>query len=333
MSHSIDKLMVRLEAVLEAIDWQKRDQPIVLKKPADEAAIAALEEEWGRELPPSYAAFLRRSAGFKGLEQFDWGIAGTDDAAMLVDFQEVAQGFMKALAGQDASHPALDALEEMPTLGADFDRQIVYVDQNTWENEEPRLRLVEFGAPYEERPHFQGFEAFLAFVVSEYEKMLELQREAKEDVELSKEDEQLLNKLSAMLGSQAESASDEAAERSPVVSPKSESESPDPEIEPEPEPEKLSPEVREAAKLCHETLQKLLDADLIELVVGAGIRDELENYMLKKLMRSNSPEDTMDSWIYALSKAREVEELYGTDEQLKSHMRAAFEEAYARKQG
>jgi len=48
--------------------------------------------------------------------------------------------------------------------------------------------------------------------------------------------------------------------------------------------------------------------------------------MLRKLLRSKSPEETMEAWIGALSKAREVEELYGTDEELKAAMTEAFVE-------
>ena len=306
---SIKELVARLQIVLAEIEWPDRPFPPELRPPAPEAEIAALEEAWGRELPPSYKEFLEVANGMHGLEQFDWGIAGASPPDQFQTFDDVREGMRYAYEQRDPEHPALDEIREVALAGTDFDRQIVYFVPGTLDREEPPLRRLDFDEGFETHPLFPDFRAFVAFVVQAYEQQLEMQQAAPDQggEELSDEDRQLLETISSMLA-------------------------PEPEPEPEPEPTRLSPEVQLAAKLCQVTLQKLMDAELIELNVGPSVREDLEGYMLKKLMRSNSPEDTMDAWIYALSKAREVHELWGTDEELKALMAEAFEEIYAQKQ-
>jgi hypothetical protein len=55
----------------------------------------------------------------------------------------------------------------------------------------------------------------------------------------------------------------------------------------------------------------------------------MEENLLKRLLKAKGPEDAIDRWISFLSRAREVEELYGTDDDLGRVMAQAFEEASA----
>jgi hypothetical protein len=203
---------------------------------------------------------------------------------------------------------------------------------------------------YDEYPLFVNFREFLEFVVAIYEDLVDMQSMSMTD-DLGRE-EDMLRELAALLG---ETGSSKAAPGPTRTTSKAGAtggasaggggdagdagDDDDlgggmeallgamfaPEPEPEPEPE-LSPEMQRAANLCHLVVQKLLDAELLELIMAPSMRENLEDYMLRKLMRSKGPRDAMESWIYALGKAREVEELYGTDDELMALMSEAFEE-------
>jgi hypothetical protein len=298
----MEELVTRLHVVLDEIDWLGRKPRPSLRGPATPDEIKALEKKWGRPLPPTLAHFLKLANGMQGAEQYDWAIAGATPPSNGDDFDDVKSGHVFAFKQKDPAHPVVNDLETSHVAGSDFDYQVVYFDPETLDQEEPRLRRVGLDVPYEHYPLFVDFKEFVAFVLSIYEDLLEFQNEPMDTgggSGFTQEDEKLLMELASLLEPQ--------------------------EPEPEPEPQ-LSPEMQKAARLCQIALQKLLDADLVELVEAPKMRENLEDYMLRKLMRSKGPDEAMDAWIYALSKAREVEELWGTDDELKAQMVKAFEE-------
>ena len=309
----IPELVARLHAALAVIDFSDRDAPLTLRAPATDEQIAALAKSWGRALPASLVEFLQLANGMEGAEPGDWSIAGATPPRQFDSFDDVRDGVAYALRQKDPKHPMIKPLEGATVAGADFDRAVVFYEPARLDMPEPPLLHVSYGDEGDVADPFADFTAFLGFIVKEYEEMAEAFEDevgGMDDGDLSDEDEALLRTIASMLGGRA------------------------PEPEPEPEPkERLSPEMQMAANLCSLVIQKLLDDELIELLEGPIIRQEIENYLLNKLIRSTSPEAAMDSWIHALSKAREVEELYGTDDELKEKMTEAFEEIYAQKGG
>lgn len=312
MSDAIEDLVARLRATLDEIDWLGRKPHPVLRKPATDDEIAALARKWGRDLPPSFEAFLRLANGMEGADQYDWAIAGATEPRKGESFEDVRAGHLYAFKQQDAGHPVIKDLHASTIAGSDFDYQVVYWDPKTLADPEPRLRRVGLDAGYDEYPLYANFAEFLEFVVEGYEELLDFQNEPMDDGRgagggggYSKQDEALLMEIAALLDRKAP--------------------------EPAAAPAKLSPEMQLAADLCELALEKLLERELIELVEGGNVEESLEDYMLRKLLKSKSPEDTIEAWIDALSKAREVEELYGTDEELKAAMLEAFEEISQRK--
>lgn len=303
MSERIADLVTELNAILNEIDWLGRTPRPELRDPATEQELKELRNEMGRPLPPSYEAFLRFCNGMTGAEQYDWAIGGIGEPPSGESFEDVKAGHLHVFKQKDENHPVVQDLEKSFVVGTDFDYEAVYFDPESFELEEPKLRRIGVNVPYDRYPLFESFEQFLTFVVAGYQDLLAFQNEPMDGGgggdDFGGDDEKLLMELAALLEPR--------------------------EPEPEPEPE-LSPEMQKAARLCHIALQKLLDKDLVELVEAPQIRENLEDYMLRKLMRSKSPDDTMDAWIYALSKAREVEELWGTDDELKAEMVKAFEE-------
>lgn len=302
MSERIEELVSQLRAILDEIDWLGRKPRPRLRDPASDEEISALEKQWGGPLPPSYEAFLRLANGMEGADQYDWAVAGASEPRSGESFEDVKAGHEYAFKQKDPKHPVVMDLRQTHVVGSDFDYQVVYFDPGTMNEEEPLLRRVSLEVPYDHYPLFESFEVFLTFIVSGYQDLLSFQNEPMDEgaAGFSKDDEKLLMELAALLDTG--------------------------EPEPEPEPVKLSPEMQLAADLCSRALQKLLDRDLVELIEAPSIRENLEDYMLRKLLRSTSPEATMEAWIHALSKAREVEELWGTDEELKAAMAEAFEE-------
>ena len=81
-----------------------------------------------------------------------------------------------------------------------------------------------------------------------------------------------------------------------------------------------------ASRMCAHVIDKLVEAELVELISGGGHRDNLEDFMLRKLIRTTREDRIFDAWISALTKAREVEEVFGTDEELKKVMEQAWNE-------
>lgn len=301
MSEQIQILVEQLQEILNAIDWMGRKPHPVLRKPATDDEIAALAKTWGRALPPSYEAFLKLHNGMEGADQYDWAIAGATETTSGESFDDVKAGHTYAFKQQDPKHPVVADLAKTHIAGSDFDFQVVYWDPATLGDKEPKLRRVGQDAAYDRYPLFANFVQYLEFIVSGYEDLLAFQNEPMDDGDggYSKEDQALLMELASLLD--ARPAAPEA-------------------------PPKVSPEMQLAADLCTLALDKLLQRELVELVEGPSIREGLEDYMLRKLLRSSSEKETTSAWIDALSKAREVEELYGTDDELAAAMTEAFRE-------
>jgi len=299
-------LVARLKSALETIDWLGRDVRPKLRAPASADELKAFELKLGRKIPPSYREFLRMHNGMEGLEQYDWGIAGITEVLVGESFDDVLTGHQYVYKAKDARHPALKDLKDAHVVGSDFDFQIVYFAPESMTELEPPVRRLSSDQPYDEYPLFQGFEEFLEFLVSIYEDLVDLQGGELDGDEDYAQEEDLLRELASLLKSE------------------------DRRREPEPEftapAPKLSPEMELASKLCRRTLELLIQADFIELVEAPGMVDTLEDLLLRKLLRSKSQPETVKNWIDALSKAREVEELYGTDEELARIMNQAFDE-------
>ncbi len=309
---TIPELVARLNDALDAIDWMGRKSHPSLRPPASEENIAAYEQKIGWSLPKTYREFLLLHDGMHGLEQYDWGIRGVTPIRKGDNFEDVQSGHLYVYKDKDSNHPAAKDLQAAAVVvGSDFDYQIVYFTPETIAEEEPSLRRLAMDQPYEHYNLFSSFKEFLAFVVESYEDLVALQEESMEgfdDLDALAEQEQLLKELASLL-SEAPEGGDGG----------------DDELAPEPEPQ-LSPEMERASRLCRIMMQKLIDADLLELVEGPGMFEALEDLMLKQLMRSNSPQDAVERWIRWFAKAREVEEIYGTDEQLEELMYEAFDE-------
>ena len=302
MSERIEELVNRLREVLDEIDWLGRKPRPVLRPAATDDEIAGLAAQWKRDLPASYEAFLRLCNGMEGADQYDWAISGATPVNNGESFEDVKAGQAYAFKQQDPRHPVVRDLERVDVVGSDFDYQVVYWDPTSMDRDEPRLRRVGLDSGYDQFPLYQGFEQFLEFVVAGYEDLLEFQLSPPDDAGggFSKEDEALLMELASLLDAR--------------------------EPEPEAEPAQVSPEMELAANLCTLALDKLVQRELVELVEGPAIRENLEDYMLRKLLRSKSPNETAEAWIDALSSAREVEELYGMDDEIKAAIFEAFEE-------
>lgn len=312
---TIPELVARLNDALDLIDWMGRKTYPRLRPPASEQDISAFERGLGWSLPTAYREFLLLHNGMEGLEQYDWGVRGVTPVEKGDTFDEVKSGHLYVYSDKDPNHPAARDLESNTlVVGSDFDYQIVYFVPETLTDEEPSLRRLSMDQDYDHYQLFDSFKHFLAFVVEGYEDLVALQEESMEgfdDLSRLGEEEQLLKELASLLA-----------------------DAPPPADEPEPEPkQELSPEMQRASNLCRLMMNKLIDADLMELVEGPGMFDALEDHILKKLMRSNSQEQTVEKWIRALSKAREVEELYGTDEELAGLMNEAFDEIARESQG
>ena len=303
----ISHLAARLKAALDAIDWLGRPVYPKLRGPASREDLEAFEKQLGRKIPPSYREFLRIYDGMDGMEQYDWGIAGTKPSKTGESFEDVRSGHQFVFKQQDPKHPALKDLKTAVLLASDFDFQVVYFDVETWEDDEPKVRRISSDQPYDEYPVFEDFESFLEFLVTVYEDLVDMQNESfsMEDDDAAGQDN-LLKELAAIL---------KADETRRAKQP-----------EPEPEAPKMTPEMELASKLCRRALEMLIAEELIELVDGPGMVEQLEDLMLRKLLRSSNRRETISRWIDSLSRAREVEELYGTDEQLAVVMDKAFEE-------
>ncbi len=300
-------LVARLKSALDTIDWLGREERPKLRPPASAAELQAFEKQLGRKIPPSYREFLRMHNGMEGMEQYDWGIAGITESEVGESFDDVRAGHLYVYKAQDARHPALKELKDAFILGSDFDAQVTYFAPQSFTELEPAVRRLASDQPFDEFPDFESFEVFLEFVTTIYEDLLDLQTESfsGEEEEESDREDQLLRELANLLRQEDKRAAP-VEEKAPPV--------------------KLSPEMELASKLCRRTLELLVQNELIELVEGMGMMDSLEDLMLRKLLRSKSQPETVKNWIDALSKAREVEELYGTDEELAKIMNRAFAE-------
>lgn len=307
----ISHLTARLKAALEAIDWLGRPVYPKLRGPASREQLEAFEKKIGRKIPASYREFLRIHDGMDGMEQYDWGISGTQPASEGESFEDVRSGHQFVYKQQSTKHPALKDLKDAVLVGSDFDFQIVYFDKGTWEDDEPQVRRLSSDQPYDEYPLFDDFQSFLEFVVTIYEDLVDMQNESfdvgGDDEPMGRQDN-LLKELAAIL-------KEDESRRTRVSR-----------AEPEEAAPKLTPEMEMASRLCRRALEMLVEAELVEVLDGPGVMEQLEDLMLKKLLKSSNRQQTISRWIESLSRAREVEELYGTDEQLAAVMDRAFEE-------
>ncbi len=308
----ISHLAARLKSALESLDWLGRPVFPKLREPATREELEAFEKTIGRKIPPSYRAFLRLHNGMEGLEQYDWGIAGTTPGKTGESFDDVRSGHQFVYKEQDPKGQALKDLKRATIVGSDFDFQVVYFAPESWIDDEPQVRRISSDQPYDELPLFENFEEFLEFLVSIYEDLVDMQNDSFEDDEEGDDDDlgggqdDLLKELAAIL-------------RADEVRKRAEAEAADP-------PVKMTPEMEMASLLCHRALEMLVESEMIELVEGPGMVEALEDLMLRKLLRSSNRRETVSRWIDSLSRAREVEELYGTDEQLAVVLDKAFDE-------
>jgi hypothetical protein len=342
---SIESLAERLANALKEIDWMGRKPRPTLRKPATDDDIAAYEADRGVQLPESYKTFLKIHNGMEGAEQYDWVVAGVTPVSKGESFDDARDGHKALYKKEDPNHPAVKGLDTSVVVGTDFDYQIAYFEPATLGDDEPKVRRIAWDMDFDEYPLFDDFTQFLQFVVAIYEDLVDMQSMSMTD-DLGRE-EDMLRELAALLDDAGPSKRSGTRSTSGGAGSAGSSGGSaggmgggddlgggmeallgamfQPEPEPEPEPE-LSPEMQRAARLCQLVVQKLLDAELLEIIEAPSMRENLEDYLLRKLMRSKSPKDAMESWIYALGKAREVEELYGTDDELMSLMSEAFEE-------
>ncbi len=331
--NSIESLAKRLKKALGEVDWMGRKPRPALRGPATAEEIEAYEKKTGVTLPASYKAFLAIHNGMEGAEQYDWVVAGVTPVKKGESFRDAQSGHRTMYEMQDEDHPAVAALDASVVVGTDFDYQIAFFEPSMLDDAEPKVRRIAYEMDYDEYPLFEDFRQFLEFVVTIYEDLVDMQSVSGMD-DFDQSDD--LKMLEALLGDvgpskKATTSTSKSGARSSgggddmggLESLLSGLLAPEPEPEPEPE---LSPEMQRAANLCHIVIQKLLDAEMLEIVEAPSMRENLEDYLLRKLMRSKSPQDAMESWIYALGKAREVEELYGTDDELLALMTEAFEE-------
>ena len=203
-------------------------------------------------------------------------------------------------------------LGKTSVVGSDFDYQVVYFDPDNVgrldddASAEVPLRRVGLDTAFDHYPLFESFVDFLEFVVTTYQELLKLQQSTniESNVEALLRDDSILSDLGLLLAGA--------------------------EPEPEPAPEQQTPEMKLASRVCRRVLELLVSEELIEFDADVpDVLDAMEDNLLTRLLKSTGPEDAIGRWISFLSRAREVEELYGTDDDLKQVMTQAFEEASA----
>ena len=317
MSDAIKDLTEHLASTIKQIDWMGQKIHPVLKKEAKAEDLKKLEKKLGRPVPESYATFLAVANGIDGADILQWSINGTGDATKGESFRGFQQEVVAALRTYDAEDPIADLLKNGHVVGSDFHNEIIIFDPSVAEGEPPLFRISMTG---EHQAPFPAFEDLLVHVIAFYEDQLAMFDDSLDfsgdiggavgggdgggPAGFGSSEAELLKELASLLDGGAGFDG-----------------------EPEPEPElQISPEMALAARMCEHVIDRLVQADLVELMEGPGSRENLEDYMLRKLMRSTREDQVLDNWIHALGKAREVEELYGTDDELKAVMQAAWNE-------
>lgn len=343
MSERIEDLTATLSEMLSSMDWMGRTIRPKLRSSASKSELEKMKASLGREIPADYRAFLKLANGMDGGDQFDWMLAGCSPPNKGEQFSKVQDQIVSTLKGADPESKLGLQLEKSVLVGTDFDSFGVFFDVETFDSPEPGLLKVSMDDPDEKHEGFPTFENFLNFVVQFYEETVnfmqmpmdgmedggdDLDTSALDNLGLgdlglpsrgapkkrSDDDSQLLAELDSLLG--GFDFSDGAPE----------------EEEEEEEEMQISPEMQMASDMCTYVIDKLVAAELVELIPGPENKENLEDFMLRKLMRVTREDQIMDSWISALSKAKEVEELYGTDEELIRVMRVAWDE-FAEKNG
>lgn len=305
----IKELADRLGETIKSIDWMGQKVHPKLRKKATKKELTELQEKLGRPVPESYAAFLAIANGIDGADILQWSINGATPPKNGESFHGFQQEVVAALKTYDAEDPTIGLLENAHIVGSDFHQEVVVFDPSTEEGEPKLLRISMDGS--HDGP-FPNFVALLEHVAGYYDDQLAMFDDPALDFGggggggsgFSSNEAELLKELASLLDGNPGYGG---------------------EPEPEPEPQ-ISPEMQLAARLCEHVLERLVKADLVEIVDGPGCKENLEDYLLRKLMRSTREDQVLDNWIHALGKAREVEELYGTDDELKKVMQDAWNE-------
>jgi hypothetical protein len=310
----VDDLVKTLGETLDQLDWMGRVDHPSLRPPATAEELEEFQAAAAHGISESYLHFLSHHNGMEGLDQYDWGIAGITPTPRGDSFEDVRDGHIYAYSQKDAKHPVINDFEKTRVVGSDFDYQVVYFDPQALESKaqgtvrEASLRRVGLDTPYDHYPLFETFIDFLAFVVNTYSELLKLQKSTniERNVDALLQNDGIMADLGHLLAATGLGF----------------------EPEPEPEPVKMTPEMTLASQVCRRTLELLLAEELIEFDPDEiEVLDVMEDNLLSRLLKAKSPEDAIERWISFLSRAREVAELYGTDDDLKRVMTQAFEDA------
>lgn len=314
----IEDLTAQLSTTLSEMDWMGRTQRPRLRSAASSSELEKMEAQLGRPVPASYKSFLRMANGMEGADQFDWMIAGCSPPKKGEKFENIKAQVLMMLKGIDPKHPLVIKLERAVIVGTDFDSLAIFFDEDTFKQDEPALLKISLDDPTEVLKGFTNYEAFLEYLVQIYEDTSAFLQQPVDDLipnidlgdlaiptrEKQEDDNSLLAELDSLLGGFGF----------------------DEEEEEEEEEMQISPEMQLASDMCNHVIDQLVAANLIELATGAQNKENLEDYLLKKLLRVTREDQIFDSWIAALAKSQEVEELYGTDDELKKVMNRAWNE-------
>ncbi len=331
----IEDLTAQLNDMLSSMDWMGRTIRPKLRSSASASELEKMTAVLGREIPADYRAFLKLANGMDGGDQFDWMLAGCSPPNKGEQFSKVKDQIVSTLKGANPESELAIRLEKSVLVGTDFDSFGVFFDIETFDSPEPGLLKISMDDPDQKHEGFPTFENFLSFIGQFYEETVnfmqmpmgdegddeEFDTSALDNLGLGdlglpsrsapkkrdEDDSQLLAELDSLLGGFDFSDGE-------------------PEEEEEEEEMQVSPEMQMASNMCTYVIDKLLGKELIELIPGAENKENLIDFMLRKLMRVTREDQIMEGWISALSKAKEVEELYGTDEELIRVMRQAWDE-------
>ncbi len=336
----IEDLTAQLSDMLSKMDWMGRTIRPKLRSSASASELEKMKAALGRDIPADYRAFLKLANGMDGGDQFDWMLAGCSPPNKGEQFSKVKDQIVSTLKGADAESELAIQLEKSVLVGTDFDSFGVFFDTTTFDSPEPGLLKVSMDDPDQTHEGFPTFENFLNFVVQFYEETVNfMQMPMDADVEEEFDTSALDNLGLGDLGLPSRAPKKRDAEDSQLLAELDsllggfDFSDGEPEEEEEEEEEmQVSPEMQMAANMCTYVIDKLIATELVELIPGPENKENLEDFMLRKLIRVTREDQIMDSWISALSKAKEVEELYGTDDELIRVMRLAWDE-FAEKNG
>lgn len=332
----IEDLTALFSETLSKMDWMGRTTYPRLRSSASASELEKMTTLLGREIPTDYRAFLKMANGMMGGEQFDWMLAGCSPPNKGELFSKVQEQIVSTLRGSKPESELADQLEKSVVVGTDFDSFCVFFDATTLDADEPALLKISMDDPDEVHPGFENFEAFLKFIVDFYEEtvsFMQIPVEEDDDMEMpDMADMGLGDLMPTRKKAKSEDDSRLLAELDSLLGGFDFSEGGIEEEEEEEEEMQISPEMQMASDMCTYVIDQLIVTNLVELIPGPENKENLEDFMLRKLLRVTREDQIMESWISALSKAKEVEELYGTDDELIRVMRRAWDE-FAEKQG